>query len=239
MTCGTKAAWAVLAVFGSLAASPVVGASAATVGPRALPRGVTQVATVRHPVTGYAFPGRSAVAKVPATWYGYRSVLPVLAMTPGWVRVRLAQRPDGSAAWIPASDVTLDATPYAIVIDLKTTHLELYDRGRAVLSAPAGVGAADDPTPLGHFFVAFIEPPPAPNDGYGPFIIVTSAHSNVIKDWEGSGDAVMGIHGPLGDDRKIGTAGARISHGCIRLHVSALRRLSVIPPGTPVTVIAG
>ena len=239
MTYGTKAACALLAVFGSLAASPVADASVATAVPPALLGGTTRVATVRHPVTGYAAPGRHAVAKVPATWYGYQSVLPVLAMTPGWVRVRLAQRPDGATAWIPASAVTLGATPYGIVIDLKSTRLELYDRGREVFSAPAGVGAPDDPTPLGHFFVAFIEPPPVPNDGYGPFIIVTSAHSNTIKDWEGSGDAVLGIHGPLGGDREIGTAGARISHGCIRLHVSALRRLSVIPPGTPVTVVAG
>jgi lipoprotein-anchoring transpeptidase ErfK/SrfK len=238
-----KTVWVALAVIGSLVGSLTVGpAAGGSVAPAilpALPHGTTRLATVRHAVTGYAWPGRHAVAKVPATWYGYRSVLPVVAMTPGWVRVRLAQRPDGSMAWIPASDVTLGSTPYAIVIDSKTMHLALYDLGRKVFSAPAGIGAPDDPTPRGQFFVAFVESPPVPNDGYGPFIIVTSAHSNAIKNWEGSGDAVMGIHGPLGEDREIGTSGARISHGCIRLHLSALRRLSAIPPGTPVTVIAG
>jgi len=82
-----------------------------------------------------------------------------------------------------------------------------------------------------------IEQPPQPNPGYGPFIIVTSAHSPAIADWEGSGDAVIGIHGPLGDDTEIGTSGARISHGCIRLHDQALERLTEVPPGTPVDVV--
>ena len=85
--------------------------------------------------------------------------------------------------------------------------------------------------------MAFDEQPPQPNSGYGPFIIVTSAHSPAIADWEGSGDAVIGIHGPLGDDTEIGTSGARISHGCIRLHDEALERLAEVPPGTPVDVV--
>lgn len=175
---------------------------------------------------------------VPATWYGYPSVLPVIGTVPGWVRVRLAQRPNGSTAWIPASDVTPASTPYSIVISTRTTHLTLYLRGKRVLSAPAGVGAWDDPTPAGHFFVVFREPPPVPGEGYGPFILVTSAHSNSISDWAGFGDAVIGIHGPLGEDREIGTTGAHISHGCIRLHLGALGQLRNIPPGTPISVVS-
>jgi lipoprotein-anchoring transpeptidase ErfK/SrfK len=133
--------------------------------------------------------------------------------------------------------VTLGRTPYLIVISLRTLHLSLYDHGRLVFSAPAGVGTKDDPTPAGEFFVAFDEPPPEPGVGYGPFVLVTSAHSPAISDWEGSGDAVIGIHGPLGMDAEIGTTGARISHGCIRLHLSALDRLTNVPPGTPIDII--
>jgi lipoprotein-anchoring transpeptidase ErfK/SrfK len=151
--------------------------------------------------------------------------------------VRLAQRPDGSTAWLPLGDVALSSTPYRIVVDLATTRLALYDRGRLVFSAPAGVGTPDDPTPTGEFFVAFDEPPPQPNPGYGPFIIVTSDHSQAIGDWEDSGDAVIGIHGPLGEDSEIGTTGARISHGCIRLHDQALEELAKVTPGTPIDVV--
>jgi lipoprotein-anchoring transpeptidase ErfK/SrfK len=199
--------------------------------------GSTVLGTVLATAPRYASPGERAVGTVPASWFGRPSVLPVIAIRPGWVRVRLAQRPDGSSAWLPASDVTLSSTPYRIVINLPTTRLALYDRNRLVFSAPAGVGAPDDPTPTGEYFVAFDEQPPQPNPGYGPFIMVTSAHSPVISDWEGSGDAVIGIHGPLGEDQEIGTTGARISHGCIRLHDQALERLSEVPPGTPVDIV--
>ena len=50
-------------------------------------------------------------------------------------------------------------------------------------------------TPPGQYFAAFFEA--TPSAGYGPFIMVTSAHSTSIANWEGSGDAVIGIHGPL------------------------------------------
>jgi lipoprotein-anchoring transpeptidase ErfK/SrfK len=200
--------------------------------------GSTVLATVLRTVPRYASPGRPAVGTVPANWFGRPSVLPVIATSPGWVRVRLAQRPNGSTAWLPASDVTLGSASYRIVVNSVTAQLALYDLGRLVFSAPAGVGTPDDPTPTGEFFVAFDERPPQPNPGYGPFIMVTSAHSTAIADWEGSGDAVIGIHGPLGEDSEIGAVGARISHGCVRLHDQALERLGVVPPGTPVDIVS-
>ena len=48
------------------------------------------------------------------------------------------------------------------------------------------------------------------------------------------------IHGPITsyDDSLIGTTGAAISHGCIRLHDADLAQLSMIPAGTPITVLA-
>ena len=197
----------------------------------------TLLATVRVATSRYTSAGQIAVGTVPASWYERPSVLPVVATKPGWVEVRLAQRPNESTAWLPAGDVTLSETPYEIVVNLATTRLSLYENGQLVFSAPAGVGTAGDPTPTGHYFVAFHEQPPSPNPGYGPFILVTSAHSPAISDWEGSGDAVIGIHGPLGEDSQIGTSGARISHGCIRLHDQALERLTEVPAGTPIDVV--
>ena len=210
---------------------------ASTVPPSTVPPS-TVLATVLRNVPRYASPGQLASGTVPASWYERPSVLPVVATSPGWVQVRLAQRPNGSTAWLPDSDVTLGRTPYRIVVNDITTQLALYDNGRLVFSAPAGVGTTEDPTPAGEYFVAFDEQPPQPNGGYGPFIIVTSAHSPAIADWEGSGDAVIGIHGPLGDDTEIGTSGAQISHGCIRLHDQALERLAEVPPGTPIDVVS-
>jgi len=70
---------------------------------------------------------------------------------------------------------------------------------------------------------------------------VTSAHSDAITDWENSGDAIIAIHGPItaGADALIGTTGAAVSNGCVRLHDADLAQLSGIPAGTPVDIVAG
>jgi hypothetical protein len=119
---------------------------------------------------------------------------------------------------------------------VSTRHLVLFRENKVVLDAPAGVGTMTDPTPLGHFFLAFFAKAPSPQ--WGAFVLVTSAHSDAISDWEESGDAIVAIHGPLGEDAAIGTAGAQISHGCIRLHDDDLAKLRKVPDGTPIDVTA-
>jgi hypothetical protein len=176
---------------------------------------------------------------VPATWYGYPSVLPVIGAAAGFVEVRLAQRPNGSTTWVPLGDVTLSVTPYELVLNLSTEHLSVYRDGQEILNFPAGIGTAADPTVTGDYFVTMTVPPPDP--GYGPFVLVTSAHSDAISDWGDSGDAITAIHGPITayDDSLIGTTGAAISHGCIRLHDADLAQLAMIPPGTPLNITSG
>ena len=125
---------------------------------------------------------------------------------------------------------------YSVVVNLTTYQLSVYDAGSEILNFPAGVGSPDDPTPTGTYFVTMKVP--APNPGYGPFVLVTSDHSDTISDWQDSGDAIIAIHGPITSDADtlIGTAGAAISHGCVRMHDADLAQLAMIPPGTPVTV---
>ncbi len=199
----------------------------------------TLVATMVGNVPGYATAGAATSSMtVPGGWYGYPSVLPVIATTPGWLEVRLAQRPNGSTIWVPQDDTTLSNTPYAIVVDLTTMHLSVYESGVQLFDFPAGIGAPDDPTPTGQYFIP-IGQYPSPGPGYGPFVLVTSDHSDTITDWENSGDAIIGIHGPIDsyDDSLIGTTGAAISHGCIRLHDADLAQLSMIPAGTPLDIV--
>jgi lipoprotein-anchoring transpeptidase ErfK/SrfK len=200
------------------------------------PAGSTLLATLHGAVQGYATPGGAKGPIIPATWHGAVSTLPVVTAQPGWLDVRLAQRPNESTAWVPVADVTLTSSPYKILIDLKAMHLYLFKADKLIYAAPAGIGTVADPTPTGEFFVAFFATPP--NSGYGPFVMVSSAHSNTISDWESSGDALMAIHGPLGADAQIGTTGARVSHGCVRLHVADLVHLRVVPAGSPIDVVA-
>jgi L,D-transpeptidase catalytic domain len=221
--------------------SPSIGATQSSA-PAACPMpaslaasgGWSEIATTKGAISRYASPGGPPDGTIPATWYGGVSALPVIAENAGWLEVRLATRPNGSTAWIQQGNVTVTATPDWISIDLSSRHLALFRLSKEVMNAPAGVGTAEDPTPPGQYFAAFFEA--SPSAGYGPFIVVTSAHSTSIANWEGSGDAVIGIHGPLGADSLIGTTGAYLSHGCIRIPISNLVELRDVPAGSPISV---
>lgn len=197
----------------------------------------TLLAAPNGTVPRYATPNGTADGTV-GTWYGRALTLPVVAQRPGWLQVRLPQRPNGSMAWVRAADVTLASTPYRIVVHLGATHLTVYQAGYPVMTFPAGVGVAATPTVTGSYFVAVREDDPGP--GYGAFALDLSAHSDAIQSWEGAGDAIIAIHGPIDSaaDADIGTTGTRISNGCIRLHDTDLTRLNMLPLGTPVDIDA-
>jgi lipoprotein-anchoring transpeptidase ErfK/SrfK len=202
------------------------------------PPGTTLTATILSDVPGSPTPGAPSNLQVPSSWYGSPTILPVIDRVPGWDEVRLAQRPNGSVTWVPAADVIPGLTPFRIVVNLHTTQLTVFEDGREILDFPAGIGTPDDPTVTGSYFMTMQVP--APNAGYGPFVLVTSAHSDSITDWADSGDAIIAIHGPITshDDALIGATGAAISHGCIRLHDADLAQLATIPAGTPIDIVA-
>jgi lipoprotein-anchoring transpeptidase ErfK/SrfK len=227
----------------SAAKLSAIGAAAANAGKSTQkaavpPPGTSFVVSLHAAVAGYPAPNQPSNMIVPASWYGYPSVLPVIATEPGWLYVRLAQRPNESTTWIKQSDVTLSTTPYQIVVNLATMHLTVTNLGKQIMDFPAGIGAPDDPTPPGNYFLTMKVPPPSA--GYGLFVLATSDHSNTITDWEDSGDAIIGIHGPItsGADAQIGTTGAAISHGCVRLHDNDLALLGGIPAGTPINIVS-
>jgi L,D-transpeptidase catalytic domain len=211
----------------------------AAVGLAALPAGDTYTAQLKGDTPGSPAPGAPSNQIVPGTWYGYPSVLPIIAEQGSWIEVRLAQRPNESTAWVPKTAVSmLGLTPYRMELNLTTMHLSVFKDDQPILDFPAGIGTPDDPTVTGQYFVTMTVPPP--NAGYGPFVLVTSAHSDAITDWSDSGDAIIAIHGPITsyDDSLIGTTGAAISHGCIRLHDADLAQLDIIPAGTPLDIVS-
>jgi lipoprotein-anchoring transpeptidase ErfK/SrfK len=197
----------------------------------------TFVAAPKGKIPTFTSPG-SAPSGSFSTWYGYSLSLPVISAVDGWVEVRMPQRPNGSTAWLRYGDVTLSSTPYRIIVSVGRERLTVYKSGYPVLEFPIGVGVPATPTVTGNYFITVRAP--APNAGYGPFVLSTSAHSDAIQSWEGMGDAIIAIHGPITSyaDQRIGTTGVQISNGCIRLHDADLVQLSVIPLGTPVDINA-
>ncbi len=200
-----------------------------------VPAGYTLLASPIGTIAGYLAPGKKKVRNVSPSYNGSPLTMPVIAQSQGYLQVRLPMRPNGQTTWVKVANVSTTATAYRIVINLKTTHLSVYYKNVRTFNFPVGVGSVADPTPIGNFFVAFFASPPDP--GYGPFVMVTTAHSNTITDWEQSGDAMIAIHGPIGADAQIGTKGARISHGCIRMHVPNQRHMQNIPTGTPIQIL--
>lgn len=198
---------------------------------------ITNLASPAGQIPIYDKPGGQQIGTT-GFYYGYPVSLPILQSTnDGWVRVRLPVRPNGSTAWVHRNQVAISNTPYRVVVHRGQTSVTVYKSGFPIFTIPAGLGKSSTPTPLGNFFVAVIEQPgPA---GYGPIVFDTSAHSEAIQSWEGAGDAVIAMHGPISasSDKQIGSSGTFISNGCIRLHVSDQQRLSMIPIGTPVDIL--
>jgi lipoprotein-anchoring transpeptidase ErfK/SrfK len=199
---------------------------------------VTYLATMRHRSPGF----RSGTARhksmmVPRSWYGRTSVLPIVnanAVTKR-VDVRLARRPNEATTWLPLKAINLGFTRQAILIDLSQRRLYVFRNGKQKYSFPIGIGRPQTPTPTGTFFLAFHAPPNGPE--YGPVMLETSAHSTVFRTFEGGNDAIIAIHGPIGSDAAIGTNGAAISNGCIRMHNSQLVKVARVEDGSPIIIV--
>jgi lipoprotein-anchoring transpeptidase ErfK/SrfK len=227
-------------------ASPVAGVQTATAPAPGPPKSAPPPTAVDGPypiahlpgdVPAYTEPGGEQVGVVAGSWWGYQSVLPILEERDGHLLVRLQQRPNESTAWIAAEGVEITETPYRIVVDLDSHRVRLLELGTVKLDVPAIVGRPETPTPAGHFFVTMLQP--GPTAGYGEKVLVLSAHSETIDNWQGSGDAVTAIHGPLGNEASVDRAGAT-SNGCVRVHLVDLDALAaVVPPGAPVDIVHG
>src|SRR5436190_15789317 len=149
-----------------------------------------------------------------------------------WLHVYLPTRPNGSTGWIKKKKVTLAGHSYHVLINLDKKILKAWDGNKKILRTQIGVGRAVTPTPVGLYFITELLKQPDPSGTYGPYAFGLSAHSDVLNEFAGR-DGVLGIHGtnfPQG----IGT---NVSHGCIRLHNSAIIKLAhTLPVGTPVRI---
>jgi lipoprotein-anchoring transpeptidase ErfK/SrfK len=148
-----------------------------------------------------------------------------------WVQVRVPALPDNATGWVDRSALGgYTVVDTRLEVDLQRLTVTLYRAGHRVFEAPAGVGKPSWPTPKGHFYIRnkltdFASP------AYGPLAFGTSARSPVLTDWPGGG--YIGIHGTDAPQLLPG----RVSHGCIRLRNSDIRRLAeLMPVGTPVTI---
>jgi lipoprotein-anchoring transpeptidase ErfK/SrfK len=172
----------------------------------------------------------------PTTPEGTANVLAVLRAGPDaagalWVKVRLPVLPNGRVGWVRREVLGAYQTANThFVVDRRTLRATLYRNGKAVFTAPVGVGTASWPTPAGEFLVRS-ELSRYASPFYGPIAFGTSARSAVLTDWPAGG--FIGIHGTSEPQLLPG----RVSHGCIRMRNPDILRLAeLMPVGTPLTI---
>lgn len=181
-----------------------------------------------RPVAVFARPGERAFAKVKPTTLT-ETWLPVVDKRPGWTRVLLPSRPNGSAGWISDAHLERRRTPYAVRVHLGSRTMELLHEGRTVGSWTVAIGAPGTPTPTGLTFVhALIQDP---GQSYSPYLLPLGSHSDTL-DTYGGGPGTVAFH-TWPDSSVYGRA---VSHGCIRVPADALDRLTNVPLGTQVSI---
>ncbi len=187
------------------------------------------VVTVDETVAAFASPGGPAVARIPRTQLGLETWLPVLERAPGWSRVRLPSRPNGSTAWVPDGRLRAARTTWAVRIDLGSERMTVTHAGSAVGSWAIGHGMPDTPTPVGETFLlaSFTDR----NQSYSPVIFATGSHSDTL-DGYGGGPGTVAVHGWPTRSGRLGA----VSHGCVRVPAAALEQLRKLPLGTPISI---
>jgi hypothetical protein len=203
--------------------------------PRNLEPSAPGPGVVLHPTATrvvYARPGGPPVAALPSTELGSPTWVPVVQSQPGWDRVLLPTRPNGSTGWVYLGEGGLQAASdeYRIEVNLAERRLSLTDGGRTLGSWAVAVGAADTPTPTGQTFLLASAAPVHPT--FSPLILPLGLHSDALGSFDG-GPGTVALHG--WPDPAV--FGHPVSHGCVRVPATALRVLSRVPIGTLVTII--
>jgi lipoprotein-anchoring transpeptidase ErfK/SrfK len=200
------------------------------------------IARVITPTFARRFVGSARQARrveASTSWSHQPQVLLVLAATTqdgqDWVQVRLGDRPNNAAGWIPREHVRLGHTDYWVEVSRSARRVAVYRKGKQLRSFKAVVGKLGTPTPLGLSAIYERNRQPNPHAFLGPWSLSLTSHSNVLQNF-GGGPGRVAIHGRAGASLRDPLGSAR-SHGCIRVdnrNVSWMA--SHLPQGTPVMV---
>jgi len=166
------------------------------------------------------------------TVYGKVTLL-VVGAQPGWWKVLMPVRPNGTVGWVRAEDVERADLHSRIVIELDTNTLTYTRDGKVVVKDRVAAGTGGTPTPTGLFFVKEIVPQANPRGALGPIALGLSGYSEVLYSFAG-GSGVIGIHGT----NNPSLIGSDVSHGCIRMRNESISTIAAaMQLGTPVEIV--
>lgn len=190
--------------------------------------------TVVHPkevLPVSATPGGQPIAALPDKQLGGPTWVPVVESKPGWDRVLLPSRPNGSTGWIAADSGKVEKahSSYTVKVDTAKRRLTLEKGGSSLGSWTVAVGAPKTPTPSGRTFMLASLAPSKPT--YSPLILPLGTHSASL-DTFGGGPGTVAFHGWP----SASVFGKAVTHGCVRVPADALKLLAKVPLGTPVSI---
>ncbi len=203
-----------------------------------LPDGFDTARPVAHRIELFAHPGdaRPLLALGDPTPEDYPLLLSVIGRQgTGWLQVRYAQRPNGSTAWVRATDVQLGRVDNRVQVQIGARRLLVFKghSGQELFSAPVAVGSAATPTPTGEFYVDVIVEVDHPSGPYGPYQFSVSGFSEVLRSF-GGGQGQIALHGTNRPD----LIGQAISNGCVRLaNADLVTLLTHVRAGSPVEIV--
>jgi lipoprotein-anchoring transpeptidase ErfK/SrfK len=236
-----RAAFTVLGVLGSCLLAPAAAAAKEPPEPPSRAHGST-VARIVAPGLALAeldSPKRGWKVHTTTAWSAQPQVLLVLdsATVDGrdWVKLLLADRPNGSAGWVRRDRVVLGRTRYWVTVHVRTRRVVVYKDGKRARRFRAVVGARRTPTPRGLAAIYERNRQPDPDAFLGPWALSLTSLSNVLESY-GGGPGRVAIHGRAGASLRDPLGSAR-SHGCVRVDNDDVRWMArKVPAGTPVRV---
>ena len=138
-----------------------------------------------------------------------------------------------TAGWIPTSFLVKAGTlTQSLTVSVSQQKVSILNAdGSVVASFPAGVGAADTPTPtnvVGYLQARYLDP--KQNQTVYP-IQLASLHSSAADEPYGGNDGgLIGVHyNPV--------ATGDVSHGCVRLAKDAITAVNKLPLGTLINIV--
>lgn len=136
-----------------------------------------------------------------------------------WLGIRVGKRPNDRVTWVPAQMVTTKRTRGRLTVSLKNRRMTLHLGRYRAWTAKVIVGKPSTPSPRGLFAIHDFY---RVNDDLRPWVIETTAHSEVLRSFLG-GPARVAIHGRHG--ALMAPWGKAVSNGCIRAPDWALRSI--------------
>jgi hypothetical protein len=182
----------------------------------------------RQSVAVFTRPGGTPFVRLAATQAASATWLPVIDATPGWVRVLLPSRPNGSTGWLQDSDLVHSHTPYRLRVHLVAAIMQLLHDGHPSMTWRVGVGAPTTPTPTGRTFLSAAGSDPGRQP---PQTLTLGVHGGASPGDAGGLAAVVIQPWPA-----TSAFGLPVCHGCLRVPSTAMPILLAAPLGTLVLI---